>query len=172
VRAELPRVLAGAARLVLDADALNALAGDTQLQQQLRHRALRGRPTILTPHPLEAARLLATDSRVVQQDRLSAARQLARDYDCTVLLKGSGTVIASPGQLPHLNPTGNARLATAGTGDVLAGALGAALAFGLAPHAAACEVAWQHGLCADTWPCGSPLVAGELARCLQPPGCG
>jgi hydroxyethylthiazole kinase-like uncharacterized protein yjeF len=172
VRAEIPRVLAGAARLVLDADALNALAGDTQLQQQLRHRALRGRPTILTPHPLEAARLLATDSRVVQQDRLSAARQLARDYDCTVLLKGSGTVIASPGQLPHLNPTGNARLATAGTGDVLAGALGAALAFGLAPHAAACEVAWQHGLCADTWPCGSPLVAGELARCLQPPGCG
>ena len=170
VRAELPRVLAGAGGLVLDADALNALASDTQLQAQLRHRARRGRPTVLTPHPLEAARLLATDSRAVQQDRLSAARRLAQDYDCTVLLKGSGTVIASPGQLPHINPTGNARLATAGTGDVLAGALGAALAGGLPPHVAACEVAWQHGLCADTWPPGSVLVAGELARSLQPPG--
>lgn len=169
VRAEMPRVLAGAARLVLDADALNALAGDTQLQAQLRHRALRGRPTILTPHPLEAARLLSTQSSAVQQDRLSAARQLAQAFQCTVLLKGSGTVIASPGQLPHINATGNARLATAGTGDVLAGALGAALAIGLPPHAAAREVAWQHGLCADSWPTGSPLVAGELARSMLPP---
>ena len=169
VRAELPRVLAGAARLVLDADALNALAGDTQLQAQLRRRAQRGLPTVLTPHPLEAARLLATDSRGVQQDRLSAARQLAEGYHCTVLLKGSGTVIASPGQLPHINPTGNARLATAGTGDVLAGALGAALAGGLSGHGAACEVAWQHGLCADSWPAGSTLVAGDLARHLHPP---
>ena len=169
VRAELPRVLASAARLVLDADALNALAGDTQLQAQLRHRAQRGRPTVLTPHPLEAARLLSSDSRTVQQDRLSAARQLAEGYHCTVLLKGSGTVIASPGGLAHINPTGNARLATAGTGDVMAGALGAALAGGLSAHAAACEVAWQHGLCADTWPCGSMLVAGELARRLRPP---
>ena len=169
VRVVLPRVLSSAARLVLDADALNALAADSQLQTQLRVRAQRGRPTVLTPHPLEAARLLATDSPSVQQDRLAAAARLAEAFQCTVVLKGSGTVIASPGQLRHINATGNARLASAGTGDVLAGALGAALAAGLAPHAAACEVVYQHGRCADDWPVDQALVAGALARRLQAP---
>lgn len=169
VRQALPRVLSGAAQLVLDADALNALAADAQLQTQLRQRAQRGRPTVITPHPLEAARLLGTDSRAVQLDRLAAARRLADDYQCTVVLKGSGTVIATPGATSHINATGNARLATAGTGDVLAGAIGAALAAGLDTDAAACEAVWQHGLCADTWPTDQALVAGDLARRLHPP---
>ncbi|MBL8339588.1 MAG: NAD(P)H-hydrate dehydratase [Rhodoferax sp.] len=170
VRTVLPRALTGARQLVVDADALNALAADADLQRQLRQRADRGRPTVLTPHPLEAARLLGTDSRTVQQDRLAAARRLADQFQCTVVLKGSGTLIASPGGLPHINATGNGRLATAGTGDVLAGALGAALAAGLAPQEAAREAVWQHGLCADRWPDDAPLEASLLARRLQAPG--
>jgi NAD(P)H-hydrate repair Nnr-like enzyme with NAD(P)H-hydrate dehydratase domain len=87
---------------------------------------------VLTPHPLEAARLLGATSAQVQQGRLRAAAELAQRFACTVVLKGSGTVIATPGQVPRINPTGNARLATAGTGDVLAGLLGARLAAGQA----------------------------------------
>ena len=167
VREQLPRMLSGAPRLVLDADALNAVAQDTQLQVQLRARAARGWRTILTPHPLEASRLLATDSRSVQQDRLAAAHRLADAYQCTVVLKGSGTVLAAPGQVSRINPTGNARLATAGTGDVLAGAIGAALAAGLPEYDAAWEAVYLHGHCADAWPAGEALTASLLARRLQ-----
>jgi len=167
VRAHLPRVLSGAGRLVLDADALNAIARDTQLQAQLRARSERGWQTILTPHPLEASRLLGSSSHSVQQDRLAAARQLADDFRCTVVLKGSGTVIAAPAQTSCINPTGNPRLASAGTGDVLAGAIGAALAAGLPEMEAACEAVYLHGLCADQWPGAETLTAGRLARRLQ-----
>jgi hydroxyethylthiazole kinase-like uncharacterized protein yjeF len=170
VRAHLPRVLSGAARLVLDADALNAVALDTQLQRLLRGRAARGWRTVLTPHPLEAARLLGTDSQSVQQDRLAAARQLAEAWRCTVVLKGSGTVLAAPGRMARINPTGNARLATAGTGDVLAGAIGAALAAGLPEHEAAWQAVYLHGLCADAWPSGETLTASLLARRMHTGG--
>ena len=169
VRAALPAAVSTAARLVLDADALNALATDAQLQTLVRQRALRGAPTVLTPHPLEAARLVGSDSRAVQRDRFSVVRQLAADYQCTVVLKGSGSLIASPGLPVHINASGHPRLATAGTGDVLAGALGAALAAGLPPHEAAIEAVFQHGWCADHWPAGDTLVAGALARRLHPP---
>src|SRR5690606_16918480 len=129
VAAVLPQVLREARRLVLDADALNAIAADPQLQRQLRERALRPESaTVLTPHPLEAARLLACDTAAVQADRLAAARALADRFGCTALLKGSGSVVATPGQPPRINPTGNALLATGGTGDVLAGLAGARLA--------------------------------------------
>ena len=79
---------------------------------------------MLTPHPLEAARLLGVASAEVQADRLRAAQALAERFGCVVLLKGSGSVIATPGRVPHINPTGNAALASAGTGDVLAGWIG------------------------------------------------
>ena len=92
---------------------------------RLAARAARGHATVLTPHPLEAARLLAAPSAdKVQANRLAAAQSLAQRFDCTVLLKGSGSVIAAPRRTPVINPTGNARLAGAGTGDVLAGWLG------------------------------------------------
>jgi hydroxyethylthiazole kinase-like uncharacterized protein yjeF len=120
----LPRVLSQAARLVLDADALNAIAQDTSLPTLLKARQARGKPTILTPHPLEAARLLGTTTQEVQAQRVQHAQQLADQWGCVAVLKGSGTVIAAPGQTPIINPTGNARLATAGTGDLLAGMLG------------------------------------------------
>jgi hydroxyethylthiazole kinase-like uncharacterized protein yjeF len=153
VREPLPRLLGAAGRLVLDADALNVVASDPALQALLRSRASRGRGTVLTPHPLEAARLLASDTAQVQSNRLEAAQALADRFACVVLLKGSGSVIAAPGQAPFVNPTGNAALATAGTGDVLAGWLGGSWArHGAAPEQVqrvACAAAFAHGAAAD-----------------------
>ena len=164
VRPLLPRVLGEAARLVLDADALNAIASDTALQALLRHRAAQGLPTVLTPHPLEAARLLGCTTLQIQADRLAAAQQLADRFACVAVLKGSGTVIAAPLRTPAINPTGNARLATAGTGDVLAGMVGARLAAGQYAMDAACDAVYAHGLTADRWPEGKPLTASALAQ--------
>lgn len=168
VRAVLPAVLSRSPRLVLDADALNAIAADPGLQTLLGRRAARGQATVLTPHPLEAARLLGSSAAQVQANRLAAARRLAERFGCVAVLKGSGTVIAAPGEVPVVNPSGNARLATAGTGDVLAGLLGARLASGLAAPAAAYAAVYQHGAAADAWPAGQALTASALARRLQP----
>lgn len=167
----LPRLLSTVPRLVLDADALNAVAADPGLQRLLQQRAGRGQATLLTPHPLEAARLLQCTAAEVQADRLRAAAALAGRHGCAVLLKGSGTVIAAPGQVPSINPTGNAALATAGSGDVLAG--WAAGLWAQAPARAAAELAvaaaWQHGRAADLWaPAsrGAPLRAHDLVEAL------
>lgn len=162
VRGVLPALLTHTRRLVLDADALNAIAADTSLQTLLRGRAHRGGVTVLTPHPLEAARLLGLPGGApVQADRLGSARALAERLGCVVLLKGSGSVLAAPGRIPSLNASGNAALASAGTGDVLAGWIGGlwaqepeqsqhgdADALGPAWRAAS-HAAWQHGAAAD-----------------------
>ncbi len=124
VRAVLPALLSTCERLVLDADALNAIAADESLQAQLAGRARRGHHTVLTPHPLEAARLLGLSNAQVQADRLVAAGRLADRFACVVVLKGSGSIIAAPDRTPCINASGNASLATAGTGDVMAGWLG------------------------------------------------
>ncbi|MEO5844649.1 MAG: NAD(P)H-hydrate dehydratase [Caldimonas sp.] len=121
VRASLPRLLSIAARIVLDADALNAIAADPSLATLVTRREQRGHATIMTPHPLEAARLLGTTTGAVQADRLRAAREIAALYRSVVVLKGSGTVIADSAGTVRINATGNASLASAGTGDVLAG---------------------------------------------------
>ena len=174
----LSKILTSAAHAVIDADGLNAIAADPQLRVKLAGRAAKGQSTILTPHPLEAARLLATSTAQIQQNRLRAAMQIASEMGCTVVLKGSGTVIAAPGQVPVINPTGNARLATAGTGDVLAGLVGARLAtlFGKGAvgasdgaalaFRAACEAVYLHGQAADQWPTEPALTASGLARSL------
>ncbi len=164
IRAVLPKVLSGAGRLVLDADALNAIAADLQLQSLLQARSKRGKPTVLTPHPLEAGRLLGCDAAQVQQDRLRAASELAHRFGCVVVLKGSGTVIAAPAATLRINPTGNARLATAGTGDVLAGMIAAYLAVDEPPLEAAADAVYTHGLAADDWPANRALTASALAR--------
>ncbi len=171
VRAALPALLSQVRRLVLDADALNAIAADTALHPLLRARDARGWQTLLTPHPLEAARLLGTRADEVQHDRVRAAESLAAMFGCAVLLKGSGSVIAAPRVMPRINPTGNAALATAGTGDVLAG-----WAAGLWAQRADCtaadiaaDAAWGHGRAADLWPGhegGRPLRAADLAEAL------
>ena len=164
----LSKVLRESSRLVLDADALNAIAKDSWLRELLQQRTAKHFTTVITPHPLEAARLLNTDSATVQHDRLTAAQKLADDLKCTVVLKGSGTVIAKTHQTPVINPTGNARLATGGTGDVLAGLLGARLAQGMSEFEAACAAVFEHGEAADH--CDLPtLTAGKLAELIRGP---
>ena len=167
IRKHLPSLLSRARALVLDADALNALGTDSQLQQLLLARAHREQQTVLTPHPLEAARLLGITAAQVQADRLDAVSRLAARFRCTVVLKGSGTMVAAPDQLPAINPTGNALLATAGSGDVLAGLTGARLAAGLPAFEAACAAVFAHGEAADRWPTDTALTAGALARALN-----
>lgn len=166
VRLVLPELLARAHRLVLDADALNAVASDPALAGQLEARGRRGAPTILTPHPLEAARLLGTSPAALQAERCTAARRLAERFGATVVLKGSGSVIARPGATPVINPTGNARLATAGTGDVLAGWIGGAWSGHPEADAAACAAigtTWLHGRAAEMpGRSGLPLPADQL----------
>ncbi len=151
----LPRLIDQAARLLLDADALNAVAADACLQAALSARAARGLATVLTPHPLEAARLAGCTVDRIQQDRLAAASQLALRFASVVLLKGSGTVVASPAAPPWINASGNACLATPGSGDVLAGWIGgmwsAVPATTEDGARAACAAAWLHGHAADRW---------------------
>lgn len=166
----LPGLISRSARLVLDADALNALASDTVMQQLVARRCARQQATVITPHPLEAARLLQTSALQVQHDRLSAARDLARRWPgCTVVLKGSGTVVAQNERM-HINSSGNARLAIGGTGDVLAGLLGARLHDGVDVFEACCRGVWEHGWLAESWPAARALTASALALALRPPG--
>lgn len=168
VRKELPRVLATAARLVLDADALNALANDSHLLQLLQARDAKQQPTVLTPHPLEAARLLKCSTAEVQRNRLEAAEALAALSRCVVVLKGSGTVVAEKNRIPIINHSGNAKLATAGTGDVLAGLIGAQLANTMPCFETACNAVYQHGALADAWPSQGPsLTASHLVAAIR-----
>ncbi len=161
----LAEVLARSAQLVLDADGLNAVAQDEVLARALRGRGLQ-QATVMTPHPLEAARLLKTDTTSIQNNRLQAAQDLAALFDCVVVLKGSGTVIAAPGQTPRINTTGNGKLAIGGTGDVLAGLIGTRMAQNLSAFDAACAAVHQHGQVADDWPAGRSLTASQLAQAL------
>ncbi len=159
----LSTVLHGSARVVLDADALNLVATDEALQDALRRRATQGHPTILTPHPLEAARLLGLPAAAeVQADRLGAAVALAARFAATVVLKGSGSVIASPGRPLAINSTGSSALATAGSGDVLAGWTGGlwAQSPGADPHDLACAAVAWHGAAAEGH--AGPLLAADL----------
>ena len=150
----LPRILSTCPSLILDADALNAIASDDALRRLLVERHQRAWITVATPHPLEAARLLSTTTASVMKDRLGAARLLSEQLNVIAVLKGSGTVIHAPGEPPRINASGNPALATAGTGDVLAGWLGAALAAAdrrSATLAAVLEAVSGHGRLADQW---------------------
>ena len=162
VRMHLPRLLSVSAQLVLDADALNAVANDESLQDLLRRRTAAGRRTVLTPHPLEAARLLQTSTNDVQRDRLSAAQSLAEQFQCIAVLKGSGTVIAAHGECPTINGSGDARLATPGAGDVLAGWIGAIWAQGLSPLNSALLATAAHGAAVECYPQQRTLRASDL----------
>lgn len=163
IGAWLPAAIARAARLVLDADALNAVAGEPSLRAALQARGRRGAPTVLTPHPLEAARLLGSDSAAVQHDRITAARSLAETFSAVVVLKGSGTVVACTDGTLGVNATGNARLAGPGTGDVLAGWIGGIWSRhgGTAADAARAAV-YVHGRAADAASGHGPIPAAAL----------
>jgi hydroxyethylthiazole kinase-like uncharacterized protein yjeF len=140
--AALAWALARPASLVIDADALNVLAGADVLRDALQTRSF---ATVLTPHPLEAARLLKVSAQDVQADRLGAAHRLAHASNSLVVLKGAGSVIAAPDGRRAINPTGSPALASAGTGDVLAGMLGALLGQGFEAWPSALAAVWLHG---------------------------
>ena len=160
VKTVLAKILSTAVRAVFDADALNAISSDAQLQALLKARHSRGYSTVLTPHPLEAARLLGINVAQIQASRLTAASQLAERFQCVVVLKGSGTVITAPGTVSAINSTGSALLATAGTGDVLAGMVGAGVAGGIQgaddDFSAVCAAIFAHGQIADQWALNKP----------------
>lgn len=146
--------------LVLDADGLNAFAG--RLEELAERRA----PTLLTPHPGELARLLGITTSEVTRDRLAAARRAAAQARAWVVAKGAGTLVVSPEGDYHVNSTGNPGLASGGSGDVLAGVLGALLAQGYEPREAAVLGVFWHGLAADRLAArigGLAIPAGDLA---------
>jgi NAD(P)H-hydrate epimerase len=132
--------------VVVDADGLNLLAEQAELAQRLRDREA---PTVLTPHPGEAGRLLGDDVASVQADRFAAACRIAADYRAVCCLKGAGTVIARPAGDYAVNPTGNPGMAVGGQGDVLTGIVAARLAQGDPPEVAAQRAVWAHGAAAD-----------------------
>ncbi len=132
--------------LVLDADALNLLAREGNLEVAVASRAA---PTLLTPHPAEAARLLDSDVATVQADRIAAARELAAQFNAEVALKGCGTVLASPNGRWRINTSGNPGMGSAGMGDVLSGLIVALLAQGWPAAAALAAGVHLHGLAAD-----------------------
>jgi ADP-dependent NAD(P)H-hydrate dehydratase / NAD(P)H-hydrate epimerase len=149
--------------LVIDADALNLLASDATLQRLMLARRA---PSLLTPHPAEAARLLGTDTATIQASRVDSACRLAARLNAYVVLKGAGSVCALPDRRWFINATGNPGLASAGMGDVLTGFIAALLAQGASPEQALLAGVHLHGLAADmligrdVGPRG--LTAGEL----------
>lgn len=127
---------------VIDADGLNALS---QIEGWWQHHF----PLVVTPHPGEMSRLTGLSIDRIQSDRLAVAREHAQKWGAVVVLKGAGTVVASPEGQIRINPTGGANLATAGTGDVLSGIIGGLLAQGCAPFDAAVAGAYLHGRAGD-----------------------
>ncbi|SEN48270.1 NAD(P)H-hydrate dehydratase [Nitrosomonas marina] len=132
--------------LVLDADALNHIAFHSELARRLKQREA---PAILTPHPAEAARLLDTDTSVIQGNRQIAAISLSEKFCCQVLLKGAGSICARPDGTCFFNTSGNPGLSSAGTGDVLSGIIGALIVQGQTPEDALLLAVYLHGAAAD-----------------------
>lgn len=143
--------------VVVDADALNAIAGESS-----RLRDVPG-PVVITPHPGEMARLLGRSVADVQRDRLGIAREAARTLDVVTLLKGARTVVAAPSGQAMIVPSGNSAMATGGMGDVLTGAVAALLGQRIAPLEAAACAAYLHGLAGDL-AAGPGGEMGLLAR--------
>src|SRR5580700_20229 len=167
-RRRLAAVLATDLPVLVDADGLTLLAESPALVAERRAA------TLLTPHAGELARLMRTDPAEVTARRSEHARAAARTYGCCVLLKGSTTVIAADGGPLLVNPTGTGWLATAGTGDVLAGLAGALLAQGLDAGEAAAAAAYLHGISARYAASGAgehpggeaPIGAGDVIGSL------
>ncbi len=129
--------------VILDADGLNAFAGNPQ---ELSGKA---RPLVITPHPGEMGRLLQISPSEVQGDRLAICRQFAVDHQCYVILKGYRTLLGTPEGQVYVNPTGNPGMATAGSGDVLTGILSGLVAQGIPMFSASLLAVFLHGLAAD-----------------------
>jgi NAD(P)H-hydrate epimerase len=149
--------------LVIDADAINALAGHLEILERLTCGA------VLTPHAGEMARLLGIAAESVQAGRLELARAFAVKWQVAVVLKGHRTVVALPGGDAFINPTGNPGMATAGAGDVLTGVVAAFIGAGLSAQSAAVAAAYLHGRAGDIAAArlGEASVrASDIAACL------
>ena len=146
--------------LVLDADALNLIAMEARLAERLGKRKS---PTLLTPHPAEAARLLHTGTREIQADRVAAATRLATKFSADVVLKGAGSVCAAPDGTWHINGSGNPGMASAGQGDVLTGLIAALLSQGADARTALLAGVYLHGAAADRAVAGGAGPAGLTA---------
>ncbi len=163
----LESVLAGPVeRLVLDADALNLLAGSPDLLAAFKAR---GADVVCTPHPGEAARLLATDVRTVESDRFAACQDLQQQLDAVVVLKGAGSLIKAPGEPPLLCAAGNPGMASGGMGDILSGVIAALMAQGLNPEQAAAAGCVVHATAADEAAVSGGGERGLLATDLLAP---
>lgn len=150
--------------LVLDADALNLLAHHDDLRDDLRARAA---PSIITPHPGEAARLLGIGVAEVQAARIGAARQLAEKLRCSVVLKGAGSVCVTRDGKAYLNKTGNPGMSAPGMGDVLAGMIAALIAQGLEVDRALRLAVHLHGAAGDALAekgIGTGMTASEVTE--------
>ncbi len=146
--------------LVIDADALNLIATVEKLKTLLKQIVT---IKILTPHPAEAARLLACSTRDVQANRVAAATALAEQFNAHVVLKGAGSVCASPQQTWRINVSGNPGMASAGMGDVLTGIIAALLAQGVDAQRALHSAVWLHGAAADACVAAGAGPAGLAA---------
>lgn len=137
--------------LVLDADALNCVAKNPDILKKAKA------PIIITPHPGEMARLVKSTPKAVNENRAEIATDFAKEYGVVTVLKGAGTIIASPEGRMMINRTGNSGMATGGSGDVLAGMTGSLSAQGAKPFAAAAAAVYLHGLAGD-------IAAEKLGR--------
>ncbi|MGI9953169.1 NAD(P)H-hydrate dehydratase [Moorellaceae bacterium AZ2] len=149
--------------VVVDADALNALADDSKWLWEPKGEV------VVTPHPGEMARLKGTTAAKIQEDRLSTAARAAQEWRAVVVLKGARTIIACPAGDTYVNPTGNPGMATGGSGDVLTGIIAGLIAQGLAPGTAAAMGAYLHGAAGDEaarLKGQRGLVAGDLLAFL------
>lgn len=159
-RTELRSVLASSLPVLLDADALTLIV-DGRHASDLRRDA----PLVVTPHDGEFKRLAGEDPGA---DRMAAACKLAAWTNAVVLLKGDRTIVATPAGEVFANPTGSSALATAGSGDVLAGLLGSLLAGGLPPERAAVAAAYVHGLAGRRAAEDGPVTSQNVADALRP----
>jgi hydroxyethylthiazole kinase-like uncharacterized protein yjeF len=132
--------------LVIDADALSLIGADEGLREACRARVA---PTVITPHPAEAARLSGRSTDEIQHDRFAASLWLAQRYRAVTVLKGVGSVVAAPDGSFDINTSGNPGLAAAGMGDVLSGMLGALISQRAQPAPATCAAVHLHGAAAD-----------------------
>jgi hydroxyethylthiazole kinase-like uncharacterized protein yjeF len=182
---KLMHALAHRAALVLDADGLNIVAGDPAMLSLLQARAVAGLTSVLTPHPLEAARLLGITTAEIQQDRRGVAVKLAALTGSIVVIKGAGSVVAGPDGGWSINRSGGPILAVAGTGDVLAGTIAGLLAssvsqglkdadshVGLSAELTRLGV-WIHGDAGDSlaaqpeWSASIGLPAAQLVQAIR-----
>lgn len=132
--------------VIMDADALNLLAR----REDLKLLDIRAKERlVITPHPGEAARLLGCTNAEIKQDRLLSAQRLVEKFGAVTVLKGAGTLVASPDDDTYINTTGNPGMATGGSGDVLSGIIGALAGQGLSCHQAAIAGVYIHGLAGD-----------------------